>query len=582
MNLINLLDHAWKAFEINDFAEAEFLSCKVLEEDEGNPSAHHVLGLIEDLRGKGDCAIEHFSFAVEKEKNNPQLYYNYAHVLQSRGKYSKAKKYFKLAIELKPDYYRALNNLGALHNRLGELKEAERVLKRAISIDGTQPHAYCNLGNLYKAEARISEAEEFYEKALLCDPVFPPAASNSVFSLCYDHRLSAEEIFQGHLKYEKRMREFIGGAVAHSKRDPQKRPLKIGYVSADFRTHSVAFFLEPILACHDRTKFEVYCYSNVDNPDETTLRFQRYDVNWRNILGAGYEDVVKQTMNDAIDILVDLSGHTENNSLKVFMKKPAPVQINYLGYPFSTGLTTMDYKLIDEITDLPGEDKYYTEKLYRLDGCFLAYYPPKDAPEPSPPPCLQNGYVTFGSFNNYSKLNDNVIKLWAGLLLSVPESRIVIKTKSVKDGNVRQRLLEKFNARGVHSDRVELLYHSVSTREHLECYNKIDIALDPFPYNGTTTTCESLWMGVPVVALIGQHHISRVTYSILENAGLGILAASDQDKYLELAGFLASNTDQLRSLRGKLKMALINSPICNYEEFVRKIESAYLFIWQSL
>jgi predicted O-linked N-acetylglucosamine transferase (SPINDLY family) len=345
MTLKNLLDCAWKACEENDFAGAESLSCKVLEEDEGNPSAHHVLGLIETLRGKGNRAIKHFSVAVKRENNNPQLYYNYGHVLQSLEKYSMAKKQFELAIELKPDYYRALNNLGALHNRLGEHKEAENVLKRAISIDATLPHAYCNLGNLCKSEARISEAEEFYKKALRRDPTFPPATSNSVFSLCYNHKLSAGEIFQGHLKYEKRMRRFIGDAVSHSKRDLQKRPLKIGYVSADFRSHSVAYFFEPILACHDRARFEVYCYSNVNNPDEITLRFQRYDVNWRNIFGVGSEDVVKQIMNDEIDILVDLSGHTENGRLKVFMKKPAPVQINYLGYPFSTGLSAMDYKL---------------------------------------------------------------------------------------------------------------------------------------------------------------------------------------------------------------------------------------------
>jgi predicted O-linked N-acetylglucosamine transferase (SPINDLY family) len=582
MTLENLLNCAWRSFEKNDFAGAESLACSVLEEDKVHSSAHHLLGLIEIQRREKDGAIEHFSLAVEKEKNNPQLYYNYAHVLQSCEKYSKAKKYFKLAIELKPDYYSALNNLGALHHRLGELKKAENVLKRATSINDTRPHAYCNLGNLYKSEARISEAKKFYARALQCDPGFSPAASNAVFSLCYDPKLSATEIFQGHLKYEKCLRAITGDAVFHSNRDLQKRPLKIGYVSPDFRNHSIAYFSEPILALHDRTRFEVFCYSNVANPDGITSRFQRYDVNWRNIFGVGYEKVVKQIMNDEIDMLVDLSGHSGNNCLKVFMKKPAPVQISYLGYPFSTGLTTMDFKLVDEITDLPGQERYYSEELYRLEGCFLAYYPPKGTPEPSPPPCLQNGFVTYGSFNSYSKLNDHVINLWAELLVSVPNSRIVIKAKPVKDENVKKRLLEKFNAQGVDSDRVELLYHSASTKEHLECYREIDIALDPFPYNGTTTICEALWMGVPVVALIGQHHISRVTYSILKNAGLEILAASDQDKYLELAGFLASDTDQLESLRAKLRMALVNSPICKYDDFVRKIESAYLFMWRSL
>jgi predicted O-linked N-acetylglucosamine transferase (SPINDLY family) len=299
--------------------------------------------------------------------------------------------------------------------------------------------------------------------------------------------------------------------------DPNRR-LRIGYLSPDFCRHSVAFFIESLLAAHDRSAFEILCYANVSQTDIITERLQGLADKWRDIVHLSDQQVAELVRADAVDILVDLVGHTVNNRLLVFARKPAPVQISYLGYPNTTGLSTIDYRLTDAWADPPGRaDRFHTETLVRLQGGFLCYQPWPGTPEVSPLPALTSGHITFASFNNATKVNPEVIALWSKILRLLPNARLIMKALQLGDIGTRQRFAQLFEQNGVSMERVELLGWASSTAEHLELYNRVDIGLDPFPYNGTTTTCEALWMGVPVIVLAGNTHAARVGVSLLSS-----------------------------------------------------------------
>lgn len=346
--------------------------------------------------------------------------------------------------------------------------------------------------------------------------------------------------------------------------------IKIGYVSPDFRFHPVAHFFTPLLTSHDRSRFEIYCYSNVFTPDNITSNIAKLSDHFISIVGMDDEDAADLIEKDGIDILIDLSGHTANNCLPVFNLKPAPVQITYLGYPSTTGLTTMDYRLTDNIADPPGSGQYYTEKLIRLDGGFLCYSG-ADHVKPQPRPCLKNQYITLGSFNNLPKINTNVIALWSRILHKLPNSRLILKCRQLKDKGVRSRIRNEFKRNDIPFRKVKLLPMIPDVQDHLKLYNKIDIALDTFPYNGTTTTFEALWMNVPVITLRGNTHAGRVGASILTHANLSGLIAENQDQYMQIVTNLAETllngyTFECRSL---VKTA------CDPKVFTDKLEEIY-------
>jgi predicted O-linked N-acetylglucosamine transferase (SPINDLY family) len=356
--------------------------------------------------------------------------------------------------------------------------------------------------------------------------------------------------------------------------------LRVGYVSADFRQHSVAFFIEPVIEAHDRRGFEVICYSNVAWPDAVTMRMRKLADQWRDIARRCDEDVAEQIRRDGVDILVDLAGHTDGNRLLVFARKPAPVQVTYLGYPDTTGLRTMDYRLTDAYADPPGEtEPYHSEELVRLARCFLCYRPATESPEVGELPALAAGTVTFGSFNSFAKVTEEVMGAWSRILLAVPESRLVLKAKGLGQAEARERAGEVFERHGIAPQRVEMTGQSESFVEHLRAYQCVDIALDTFPYNGTTTTCEALWMGVPVITLAGRSHVWRVGMSLLSNAGLPELIAATLDDYVAAAARLAGDVDGLRQMRRGLRQRLGASALTDAAGFTRRLEEAYRGIW---
>jgi predicted SAM-dependent methyltransferase len=406
--------------------------------------------------------------------------------------------------------------------------------------------------------------------------------SHWLLSQLYRKGEGAAEMLDLHRAWARRHARDFGwqAARAEHERRPERR-LNIGYVSADFKRHSVAYFVEPLLAAHDRARYKIFCYSGAARPDEVTRRIRECCEEWRDISRLSDDWVAEQMRADRIDILVDLAGHTGSGRMLLFARKPAPVQVTWLGYPGTTGLAALDYRITDPIADPEGAaDGAYVEKLHRLPAGFLCYGPPSDCPAVVEPPCLGSGRVTFGCFNHLPKLTPATVALWARLLEAVPQARLLLKSFGLSAQSARDALLEQFAAHGIGVERLLLRGPQESLAGHLAAYGEVDIALDVFPYNGTTTTCEALWMGVPVITLAGGTHVSRVGASILSQAGMPDLVAASPEEYLRKACALAADRPRLQSLRAGMRARLQGTPLLDATAFARSIEGAYDGMWR--
>lgn len=490
---------------------------------------------------------------------------------------------FKKALSLAPDDSRVHTNLGGLFREMGKIKDSMIHLEMALKIEPDDPVTLNNLANAHLVVCEHAKASELYRRAIRCDPQYLEARSNFLLALHYDGTLSPEEIFDEHLRCAENYRKIAapGHDTFKNIQDPGRR-LRIGYISGDFRRHSVACFIEPVIMNHNAKEVDILIYSDVLAPDEVTERFwHAAGTGCRDISAMDPEQVADLIRYDRVDILVDLSGHTARNRLTVLARKPAPVQITYLGYPDTTGLDTVDYRITDCKVDPQGKsDNFHTERLWRLPGGFLCYKPDKNAPLPSEPPVLQHDFVTFGSFNMSSKINSEVIGLWARILMAVPDSRLMLKATAFGDDYVRKSLGDAFAVHGIARDRIIFMGLVTDFSDHLACYNSIDIALDPFPYNGTTTTLEALWMGRPVITLAGDTHASRVGASILSHIGLTEYIACSQDEYVKCAVRLACTTEELKVLSGGLRERVKVSGLVDAPGFTRKMEHAYRSMWE--
>ena len=407
------------------------------------------------------------------------------------------------------------------------------------------------------------------------------AHNNKNFCLNYGSFWSPLFIYEEHLKFEKQfggldVRTVLNASVPKHSGDT----LRVGYVSGDLAEHSVSYFFEPLLEHHNAKAVETFCYYNNTVIDATTKRLMSASDQWRSILGVSDSDVVSQIKNDKIDILVDLSGHTAGNRLLVFAQKPAPIQVSWLGYPTTTGLSAIDYRLTDCVADPVGEaDNLHSETLMRLPNGFQCYKGNEDVVVDRNLPQKSRGYITFGSFNNLSKMTPQVIKVWSKILHNVPSSKLLLKSSKLNEDV--SNYLKLFEQEGIAADRIECYQRLPNKNDHLELYNSIDIGLDPFPFNGATTTCEALWMGVPVITLSGDRHVGRVGSSLLTNVGLTDFIAEDNDSYVEIASNMASNTDYLQDIRQGLRARLEGSPLCDGQSFAQDIEMAYKEMWNN-
>ena len=406
-------------------------------------------------------------------------------------------------------------------------------------------------------------------------PDFEAAHSNLLTGLNYDPDIDPERLLDEHRRWAQ-VHERVRVLTPCSTDSTPDRRLRVGYVSPDFRHHAVAHFLKPIFAHHD--KVEVYCYAEIRNPDAVTGYFQSRAQGWRSTVGYTDEQVAEQVRRDQIDILVDLAGHTFGNRLAVFAYKPAPVQITYLGYPSTTGLSTIDYRLTDPIADPPGEQVRHTETLVRLPRAFC-YAPPENAPLVGPLPAATSGHVTFGSFHSLSKLNSRVIDLWCTILRAVPSAQLLIFRDTLR-GSALDSIGSQFGKRGIDPDRVLLSHIPEGGKTFLSLYHKVDIALDPFPWSGHTTTCEALWMGVPVITLYGDRYAGRMAACVLAALDLQELIADTFNKYLAIAVDWATDLDRRTRLRLELRERMLASPLCDGRTFTLSLEETYRQLWR--
>jgi predicted O-linked N-acetylglucosamine transferase (SPINDLY family) len=462
---------------------------------------------------------------------------------------------------------------------MGQNADALTPMQNAVALSPGNAEAHNNLGAVLNDLGRLDEAEASYRRALEIKPDFALAYSNLLFVLSYHSAERGADILALCREYDERFclphrGEWQGYG---NSRDAHRR-LRIGYVSPDFRRHAVAYFAEPILANHDKTQVEIFCYAEVMREDEYTGRFRQFADHWHSTVGMSDGAVAQMIRDHRIDILVDLAGHTAGNRLLVFARKPAPVQVTYLGYPGTTGLSAMDYRITDHYADPEGvADACYTERLLRLPDSLCCYRPSADMPEVSPLPALARGYLTFGSFNNFNKIDLPTLALWAELLHALPASRLMMLT--VPEGETRLHLEQNFARLGVNSQRLEF-YGKLTPAEFHRKFQEVDITLDPVSVSGGTTTCESLWMGVPVMASVGERFITRVSYSFLSTAGLADFAAFSPVDYIRLAAHLADNLPLLAEIRAGLRAHVAASPLIDEVGFTRNLELLYREAWE--
>lgn len=570
--------------------------------------------------GEFDEALAAFDSACRLDGASVGLYYNRGVLFQRLERYAEARHDFEQALALDPLHVGSWTNLSAVCLAQEDAVGAMHCCRHGLYRDPDNCALTANLATAYSKLFRFEESLIWHQRLLeLVSPeeqaevlgrmanclsdcwevdqaiaCFKRAiqasrqqeqrralASTRLFVLHYSANWPAAAIADEHRKWGERYCPPVTGKAFVNDRNPD-RPLRVAYLSPDLRIHAVVFFLQPVLAAHDPSQMVVHCYSDVQKPDAVTLQLkQQHGVVWRDCAGLTDDQLMELLEQDQIDILVDLAGHTALNRLPLFARRAAPVQVSWIGYPNTTGLQQMDYRISDAWADPPGvTDSLHTEELIRLPDSFLCYRPGADFPDVGPLPLEHNGFVTFGSFSNFKKVTPAILELWARILAAVPDSRLVFRARGLPENRFQQVIAPLFIRHGVMPERITVLGHARSVVENLKDYHRIDIALDTFPYHGTTTTCESLCMGVPVVTLAGDSHVSRVGVSLLHSMQLPGLIAETADQYCDIAVQLARNGNRLQTLRTTLRQRLMESPLTDNVTFTRHLEQLYRQLWQ--
>ncbi len=538
---------AYKHHKASRLKQAESICRQILQADPDNAHANNLLGIIALQAGRNEIAVQLISRAIKTNPHEAFFYNSLGNVLKEQGKLDKARKAFNKAIHLNPDY----------------------------------AEAHSNLGGVLKAVGKQQEAIASYRTALSINPQYVEAHSNLVYGLLSLPSSTQKEIYQEAKKWEQQhAKPVYSKQRPHDNSKEEKRRLRIGYISPDFRSHAVNVFFEPVLKVHNRKFFEIYLYANVGHPDKASKRLQSEADHWLSIVGTSDEKVAERIRKDRIDILVDLAKHTNGNRLLVFAYKPAPIQVTWSGHPGTTGMQAIDYRFVDELVCPRGrEDEISSEELIRLEHGLFCFEPTADAPGVTDIPVKKAGRVTFGSFNNLHKINTEVIALWSEILNKVPDSHLVLIGKPFVEKSTKKHFLDLFAGHGIEAARIELIPR-IPFQEYLVLHGRIDIALDPFPYNGHTTTCDNLWMGVPVITLRCRTNSGRVGASILTRIGLQDLIAENRQEYVKKAITLAEDHDRLAVLRAGMRDRVLASPFCDVKAFTENVEDAYSRMWK--
>lgn len=561
---------------------------EALKDDPDSPRLLHALGGMLVETGRADEGLVHLNRAAGIEPDNPLYHKALGDACIGAGDLDGAERAFRRALEVSPGYGLAAVGLANLQIGRDNYPEAERIYEQALTARPGQnpdPMVICGLAKAMLVTGRAGAAAELLRNGVRAWPGSPDIRAALCMTLNYADNVDPNAVVLEHVRLGQMAKAMFSIEPMEVANDPDpERPLKVGYLSPDFRTHSVAFFVESLLRCHDRERFEIYCYASFiggHKPDETTDRLRALADHWRHVDVVSDPALAQMIRDDGIDLLVDLSGLTSGCRLMALHLKPAPVLVGFIGYPNISGIPTMDYRIVDEVTDPRDRPNMGGERLVRVPDCFLCYTPPPDAPEAGTPPCAERGEVTFGSFNIAMKITPTTCRMWANALLQVPLSRLILKSRGFANAVTRERCRERFAKRGLGEDRVELLAMTPSVAEHLDLYRRIDVALDTWPYNGTTTSCEAMWMGVPVVTRRGVAHASRVGASLLHAVGLDELVARNEEDFVRIAADLGSDEDRLAGLRSGLRSRMAQSPLCDGTGHARRIEGAYREMWRN-
>lgn len=566
------------------FAQAIALLRRAVEKE---PANYQLLDTLTDML----CKTDQHAQAVFLLENASRLapidrrFLMLAGDTQMRAaKYDAAAELFVRAYRADPSDIEPLRARCIAMYQGGHYTESLAEAKRIFTERAADPRALALYSGMCELAGDLDELIRVLTKALERSPSDPTILSALLLPLTRVHGLDPRIVFRHHARLGELMMEMMKDQRAYYMRphanipDPN-RPLHIGYCSQDFRNRSAGHFIEPIITNHDKSLYKVFIFHNVVGEDELTKRIRKHAERYFDTSRLDDKKLTDLIRDCRIDILVDLSGHTGWGRLVPFTLKPAPIQYTYMGYPNTTGLPTIDYRIVDWFTDPAGSEHLATETLVRMDGSFLCYTPPHHASDPAPAPSLANKYVTFGSFNTLTKVGNPVLEIWAKILHAVPNSRLFLKAMAVGVPAAQERVWRRLEELGIARDRVTLMGETKGKSEHLATYSQIDIGLDPWPYNGTTTTVEAMYMGVPVVTIEGNNHVSRVGVSLLNNIGLPEHIAKDPEDYIRICVELAANEARRVELRSGLRQMVLSSPLCDHVGFTRRLEAHYRQAW---
>jgi len=535
-----------------------------------------LLGELLSTAGQFDLAVQQFSRLLAMQPDSGMHRYNLANALIDARRVKEGIVELERLRASEPDNIGPHLALAVAYVEVDATDKAIEAGRRAMQLDPTLAAA---AGNLSYAYTRAGMTEEAYQAAKVgvdANPNEPKLRSMMLLAMNYTDA-TPEAIAQAHREYAR----VVGPPVrpARTDSDPE-RPIRVGLLSGDMRDHSVSFFVEPFLRHADpRVSFEIFSNSAPQALDATSKRLRGHAAAWHDCGHMPHNAIDAFIRSRNIDVLLELGGHSGEPRLLALIEKPAPVVISAIGYPNTTGVPAIEWRLVDAITDPVGSERFCTEQLLRIDPCFLCYTAPTNAPEPAMPDASQP--ITFGSFNNATKIGARSVELWARVLQAVPGSRLLMKAQSLTDSTGRKVILERFAAAGIAPDRLELVAYTKTRDEHLRLYNRVHVALDTVPYNGTTTTCEALWMGVPVVTTLGDRHAARVSASLLHAAGHPELVASDADAFVRIAASLAQDRPQLDALRTSLRAHMAASPLMDAPGYAARFHAAVRACWQT-
>jgi len=542
------------------------------------------LGEMLATRGRLDEAARALEDALVRAPGHAGGRYNLGVVRAMQGRAEDAVRAFAAVLEADPGHAAAALNLGELHRRRGDYGSALAVLGAAVGRHPDIAPLRGNLGNVLKAVGRLQEAEAEYERAVRLAPDDDAAWGNLLWCSLYDPDRSPGDVAARHEEWGARRaaRAAKSGEPPHHGNDPDPdRPLRVGYLSPDLRRHPVAFFMEPLLTHHDRGRVHATCYAHVAHPDAVTARLKTLVPAWRDVRGMDDAALAAAIRADGIDVLVDLAGHTGGSRLSALAFRPAPVQVSYLGYPATTGLAAVGWRVTDGDCDPPGTEAWYTERLVRLESGFCRYLPPADAPPVAPAPCAAGGRVTFGSLINPVKLNRAVAARWTRVLAAVPTARLYLFCANFVSPPARDHATALFRDAGLDPARLTLDWTLAPGESHLSRYAHIDVCLDTLPFCGHTTTCEALWMGVPTVTLAGETFAGRMGVSLAAMTGLSKLVAADEDGFVATAARLAADPGALAEQRAGMRERLRASRLMDGASLAREVEGAYRDMWRA-